>query len=592
MDWDAEPDFSQMIEQEEGWGNDDCIQGLDAPPEDNPDIPRGDEITLPTQLEDSADMDDSEQPEHPEAEPVAAYVEPRNRPKRRRLRQKSEKVGPWEDSVSLSPPVVSSMSDPSRSGASPENAWWSAKSEKQKNDYVYNHLRREGFRDYKRAVEKEDPPVVLPDYFSKLKREDKAEVCVHWMVQGAGQKQDLCVLEWARNNFAAKRLGGSDKAQPHRFRSKQLLFTCQGDWGLVEKPADLGLSPDPLVFTDQVKELEPVQRLWAAVQQEGFKLVTRLGAHDYAICLELCTKTWRSLQMLCVHAHVAVTSQRMMSLNGASRKVRFMGSPAHVSSEDVSRRKRATGWQTFYYVTAPKVGALYSWSTKTAYLDYPVSCEWIWTLLQSQKMDLEVARHEMVKSTKCLTRHLPNVDKVRSELVALQLRDHIAAKEKVFLEKRKPFRRIPAVDALIEILKVPMERRKFLVLDGPSRMGKTQYAMSLFGREKTLEVNAANEESPNLISFSHLRHRAILLDEAPPSMVLANRKMFQCPNAMVQLAQSKTSCHAYEVYLNDTLIIICSNSWSTSVSRSPAAEADWIRANQVLVNIIEPMWLK
>ena len=94
MDWDAEPDFSQMIEQEEGWGNDDCIQGLDAPPEDNPDIPRGDEITLPTQLEDSADMDDSEQPEQPEAEPVAAYVEPRNRPKRRRLRQQSEKSGP------------------------------------------------------------------------------------------------------------------------------------------------------------------------------------------------------------------------------------------------------------------------------------------------------------------------------------------------------------------------------------------------------------------------------------------------------------------------------------------------------------------
>ena len=71
----------------------------------------------------------------------------------------------------------------------------------------------------------------------------------------------------------------------------------------------------------------------------------------------------------------------------------------------------------------------------------------------------------MVKSTECLTRHLPNVDKVRTELVALQLRDQIAAKEKVFLEKRKPFRRIASVDELIESLKVPMERRRFLSLD-------------------------------------------------------------------------------------------------------------------------------
>ena len=79
----------------------------------------------------------------------------------------------------------------------------------------------------------------------------------------------------------------------------------------------------------------------------------------------------------------------------------------------------------------------------------------------------------MVKSTKCLTRHLPNVDKVRSELVALQLWDHIAV-NKIVGEQRKPVRRIASVDELIESLKVPMERRRFLVLDRPSRMGKTR----------------------------------------------------------------------------------------------------------------------
>ena len=91
MDLDAELNFSQMIEQEESWRNVNCIQGLDAPFEDDPNVPPNDKIIFPTILDNSADGDDLRQPEQLEAEPVAAYVEPRNWPKRRRLREKSGK---------------------------------------------------------------------------------------------------------------------------------------------------------------------------------------------------------------------------------------------------------------------------------------------------------------------------------------------------------------------------------------------------------------------------------------------------------------------------------------------------------------------
>ena len=92
-------------------------------------------------------------------------------------------------------------------------------------------------------------------------------------------------------------------------------------------------------------------------------------------------------------------------------------------------------------------------------------------------------------------------------------------------------------------------------------MGKTAYAMSLFGKVVTLEVNCMGETSPELQSFRHHTHRCVLLDEAAPQMVLQNRKLFQAPNSMVQLAQSKTGCHSYEVYLNDALLVISSNHW-------------------------------
>ena len=36
-------------------------------------------------------------------------------------------------------------------------------------------------------------------------------------------------------------------------------------------------------------------------------------------------------------------------------------------------------------------------------------------------------------------------------------------------------------------------------------------------------------------------------------MILKNRKVFQSPNAMVTLGQSKTNCHSYSMYLNETL---------------------------------------
>ena len=45
-------------------------------------------------------------------------------------------------------------------------------------------------------------------------------------------------------------------------------------------------------------------------------------------------------------------------------------------------------------------------------------------------------------------------------------------------------------------------------------------------------------------------------DEANPEMVLKNRKVFQAPNTLVDLGESKTNGHSCKVYLNDTLLCI------------------------------------
>ena len=83
----------------------------------------------------------------------------------------------------------------------------------------------------------------------------------------------------------------------------------------------------------------------------------------------------------------------------------------------------------------------------------------------------------------------------------------------------------------------------------------------------------------------------MLLDEAAPELVLLNRKLFQAPNSMVQLAQSKTGCHSYEVYLNDALLVISSNHWVEALAKLRHSESAWLEANQVLIKVTRPLWV-
>ena len=83
----------------------------------------------------------------------------------------------------------------------------------------------------------------------------------------------------------------------------------------------------------------------------------------------------------------------------------------------------------------------------------------------------------------------------------------------------------------------------------------------------------------------------MLLDEAAPELVLLSRKLFQAPNSMVQLAQSKTGCHSYEVYLNDCLLVISSNHWVEALAKLSHSESAWLEANQVLIKVTRPLWV-
>ena len=63
---------------------------------------------------------------------------------------------------------------------------------------------------------------------------------------------------------------------------------------------------------------------------------------------------------------------------------------------------------------------------------------------------------------------------------------------------RRPFRRLGVVESWVELHVKTRWRYPFLVLTGPSCMGKTQYALSLVGIGRALELNMACAVEPDL----------------------------------------------------------------------------------------------
>ena len=108
---------------------------------------------------------------------------------------------------------------------------------------------------------------------------------------------------------------------------------------------------------------------------------------------------------------------------------------------------------------------------------------------------------------------------------------------------QKPFRVYPDIEEWKEQYGTEMYRYKFLVLVGPSRMGKTQLARHLLEPAvdgEILEVNCASGEEPGLRRFQWSRHKLVLFDEVHAKQVSAQMLLFQACASDIMLACSAT----------------------------------------------------
>jgi len=226
--------------------------------------------------------------------------------------------------------------------------------------------------------------------------------------------------------------------------------------------------------------------------------------------------------------------------------------------------------------------------------DFVVNPEWVTVLWQTGKLDNDTSVEQYTLGKKDVKRHVQNVRDQEQMERENKMRKVLANAHSNISATMKPRRRIAEVDDIwLMEQELCLDRQRFLVLDGPSRLGKTQFALQIRGATATLEVNCAQcMREPDLRTYEHGRHLAIIFDEAHAEMVVNCKRLFQAPPAMIQMAASATNCFGYSVCVHQVLLIVCSNKWRLELESLPRADAEWLERNSVYVHVSTPMWME
>ena len=117
--------------------------------------------------------------------------------------------------------------------------------------------------------------------------------------------------------------------------------------------------------------------------------------------LELCTRTLGQGAAR-IHLHACYISNTTRLRKTAISTLKVFGSVPHVSGEPSTRqhRRRAAQQSGLYYVIAPKIGSIFTFTTMRPHHEFEVSPEWVWSMVCLHKIELSAARRELVASGK------------------------------------------------------------------------------------------------------------------------------------------------------------------------------------------------
>jgi hypothetical protein len=268
----------------------------------------------------------------------------------------------------------------------------------------------------------------------------------------------------------------------------------------------------------------------------------------------------------------------------------FNGSKPDVRNGCSRGRHAMLGMQRAHaYAQVWKEGSLHCVSNYEICKDFVCQPQWVMDWWRLRKFSHRGAILQLLRNRVRCENMIREVEYLKGKEQELLDKDEQWKVQQLLAKTFKPFKTYPKVTAWLQMFQEAkygkLSRFRFLVLEGPSKLGETQLAQSFFGTERTLVINCQDVAEPNLEGYIRGIHKAIVFDEANWELVIKNKMLFQSAVDGVQVMQSRCQQFARWKFLYQTAMIVCTNHWLADDERTE--HRDWLRQNSVLLRVRE-----
>ena len=391
--------------------------------------------------------------------------------------------------------------------------------------------------------------------------------------------------------------------EENSFRSAGCMGTWNGHW-LHQDPEMKRFLEEHEVDEDCVphfRELTCFRALVARFEEFLLQRVEKLGFKHWSYCVELSLKSEDNGRL---HFHAYWQSKEAREdkrvFVGLPNAWNFEGATPFLKPNTAKGRHAERFCNRgHYYCQCNKTGVVLSKTNYHKHTDYIVEQKWVMQLWMVRKLSHSVAIAEIINARGHTSGYLKEIRTIEEleEKIAIEQEKRLI--DALLSGTMKPFKWYPEIELwrLQYDREHPMgmwgktNRFKFLVLTGPSCLGKTQFAKSLFGTDSTMVVPCQGVKSPDLHEYRRSQHKCILFDEVSSKCIEENKAVFQANNDVVLLGQSPTGDYVYRRFLYGTAMICCTNTWMEGIERGSSAE-EWLLTNSIVYHCTEKLYLE
>ncbi|CAL1154478.1 unnamed protein product [Cladocopium goreaui] len=412
-----------------------------------------------------------------------------------------------------------------------------------------------------------------------------------------------------------------NEPSPQAYKGTGTMFRYSGSFSMIEHQPSLDLlAAGPSVDIDLLsaglrRNAPQVLAIWDDFQSWMTELGNKYRFERVSTALELHTEVTLQRRVPSIHLHMMFDTRdsaamralapylpgpctrmlrpgRQVHLSGQS--LAFRGCKPHISLDSSQARGRSVRRaldQGHFYLQVEKKGSIFRQTTCPAYQTFTVSPDWVTGLWQGDKINKECAEQHYVQCKRNIRAYCENLKYHGQKQRELYIQQQQAAAAELLRPLQKEPVELPEVTQLfLPQFTRPMHRRKFLVLNGPTRLGKTVYARSLFGADHTYETNCSGVLEPDMREYDVLGHRCVVFDEASVHLVLKHKKLFQAPPAEISLGHSATGMYVYRIWVWNVALIVTSNVWTTELEQLAAEDREWLEGNAILIQCSQPLY--